>query len=154
MTSTTAAKNPERTMASRDRPPVPLAWKTCTSLPRAVRESRTASTHAVVTPNMEHAMAGADPKRSEGGAPRTMPAQASAARARMPTLIELRPAMSTTGYIIVRSLVPTYGRVSPATTVDTRTFGQPIGSAAATWLITKPALEPPSIITPDTRPWS
>jgi hypothetical protein len=52
----------------------------------------------------------------------------------------------------VRSLVPTYGRVSPATTVDTSTFGTPSGSTGAISLITKPAFDPPSTTTAATRP--
>jgi len=40
----------------------------------------------------------------------------------------LTPAMSTTEYIIVTSTEPTYGPVSPEATVETMSFGTPIGS--------------------------
>ena len=42
--------------------------------------------------------------------------------------IRLIPAMSTTEYIIVTSTEPTYGLVSPEATVETISFGTPIGS--------------------------
>ena len=41
----------------------------------------------------------------------------------------LTPAMSTTEYIIVTSTEPTYGLVSPEATVETISFGTPIGSS-------------------------
>src|SRR3712207_7196633 len=48
----------------------------------------------------------------------------------------LMPAMSTTEYVMVTSLAPTYGRVSPEASVETMSFGSPIGrsriAAAAT----------------------
>ena len=37
--------------------------------------------------------------------------------------------MSTTEYIIVTSTEPTYGLVSPEATVETMSFGTPIGNA-------------------------
>src|SRR5882724_10679361 len=63
---------------------------------------------------------------------RTIPAIAPAALARIGIETEFRPAISTTEYIIVISLVPKYWRVSPAATVDTMTLGKPIGSARMT----------------------
>jgi len=42
--------------------------------------------------------------------------------------IVFTPAMSTTEYIIVTSTEPTYGLVSPEATVETISFGTPIGS--------------------------
>ena len=43
--------------------------------------------------------------------------------------IELIPATSTIDGIITISLAPTYGAVFPDATVDTMTFGTPIGRA-------------------------
>jgi hypothetical protein len=41
----------------------------------------------------------------------------------------LRPATSTTEYIIVMSFTPTYGPTSPDVIVETMSLGRPTGSA-------------------------
>jgi len=62
------------------------------------------------------------------------------------------PATSTTEYIIVTSFVPTYGRVSPAATVETTIFGKPTGKARIALVpIVVPAL-PPRPMMPSIRP--
>ncbi len=62
------------------------------------------------------------------------------------------PATSTTEYIIVMSLVPTCGRVSPDATVETINFGTPTGNARIALLaITVPA-DPPRPAIPSSRP--
>ena len=83
----------------------------------------------VVTPNIEAAISGCS---SPSGAPCAcaMPASAPAAFVMIRAEIRLIPAMSTTEYIIVTSTEPTYGLVSPEATVDTISFGTPIGSCA------------------------
>ncbi len=62
-----------------------------------------------------------------------MPAAAAAALPRTCRDTELMPDTSTTLYIIVRSLLSTYGATSPPAMVLTRTFGTPMGSARMAW---------------------
>src|SRR4051812_10620328 len=66
--------------------------------------------------------------------------------------IWLIPAMSTTEYIIVTSTEPTYGLVSPDATVETISFGTPIGSARMAWVTSAEPPEPPSPPTASSRP--
>lgn len=56
------------------------------------------------------------------------PEIAPAALSSIPFSMELVPAMSTTLYIIVISVSPTYGPVFPLAIVDTSSLGNPIGS--------------------------
>lgn len=58
-----------------------------------------------------------------------MPAAAATALPMICVDTELMPATSTTLYIMVMSLLPTYGDTSPLAMVDTSTFGTPMGSA-------------------------
>ena len=58
--------------------------------------------------------------------------------------IRLTPAMSTTEYIIVTSTEPTYGLVSPEATVETISFGTPIGSCRIAYVASDEPPEPPS----------
>jgi hypothetical protein len=80
-----------------------------------------------VTPNIVAPTSGF--ASSSGTAPLTIPNIAPAAFAMIRADTRLTPAMSTTEYIIVTSTAPTYGRVSPDATVETRSFGTPTGSA-------------------------
>src|SRR5262249_1519581 len=108
------------------------------------------STHAVVLPNILAAMRGR--ARAADTSVSTIPTTAPAALARTRVEILLSPEMSTTEYIIVMSLLPTYGRVSPEATVETNTFGTPKGRARiALDAITVPAV-PPNPMTPSSRP--
>src|SRR3979490_618370 len=80
--------------------------------------ARARSTQGVVLPNMLAVMTGRlpmavlSPSRA-CASPAAMPTIAHAALARILVEIRFRPAMSTTEYIMVMSLVPTKGRVSP-----------------------------------------
>ena len=92
----------------------------------------------------ERPVAVAPPARS----PSPCPAIAPAALARIRAEIRLMPAMSTTEYIIVTSLAPTYGRVSPEATVETISFGTPTGSARIACVAIDVPPEPPSASDP------
>ena len=80
-----------------------------------------------MTPNIDAAISGFS-SPSGGTVAFAMPASAAAAFVRICAEIRLMPAMSTTEYIIVTSTEPTYGLVSPEATVETISFGTPIGS--------------------------
>ena len=69
---------------------------------------------------------------------------APAAFAMIRALTRLTPAMSTTEYIIVTSTAPTYGRVSPEATVETISFGTPIGSSRIACVTSADPPDPPS----------
>ena len=77
-----------------------------------------------------------------------MPTTAQAALWRMRTEIRLRPAMSTTEYIIVMSLVSTNGETSPEARVDTMTLGTPTGSARIAVVPIVVLADPPAASTP------
>ena len=81
----------------------------------------------MVTPNIEAVISGFS-SPSGGTVAFAMPASAPAALDMIRAEIRLTPAMSTTEYIIVTSTEPTYGLVSPEATVETISFGTPIGS--------------------------
>ena len=66
--------------------------------------------------------------------------------------IWLMPATSTTEYIIVMSMAPTYGRVSPDATVDTTSFGTPTGSCCIAWVTSEVPPVPPMPTMPSSRP--
>ena len=80
-----------------------------------------------MTPNIEAVISGFS-SPSGGAVAFAIPASAPAAFVMIRAEIRLTPAMSTTEYIIVTSTEPTYGLVSPEATVDTISFGTPIGS--------------------------
>ena len=80
-----------------------------------------------MTPNIDAVINGFS-SPSGGTVALAMPASAPAALVRIRAEILLMPAMSTTEYIIVTSTEPTYGLVSPEATVETISFGTPIGS--------------------------
>ena len=80
-----------------------------------------------MTPNIEAVISGFS-SRSGGTWADAMPASAAAAFVRICAEIRLMPAISTTEYIIVTSTEPTYGLVSPEATVETISFGTPIGN--------------------------
>jgi hypothetical protein len=73
---------------------------------------------------------------------------AAAAFARIRRESRFNPAMSTTEYIIVMSLIPTYGRVSPEASVETMTFGKPTGNARMADVPMVVPAEPPIEMTP------
>ena len=81
----------------------------------------------------------------------TMPTIAAAAFERIRAEMELMPATSTTDAIIAMSTAPTYGDTSPEATVETISFGSPIGSArmAAVAIVVLP--DPPAASTPSHR---
>ena len=81
-----------------------------------------------MTPNIEATTIGRSSPRS-GTVAFAIPASAPAALAMIRAETRLTPAMSTTEYIIVTSTEPTYGLVSPEATVETMSFGTPIGSS-------------------------
>ncbi len=83
-----------------------------------------------------------------------MPAIAWAALPSTRRETALRPATSTTGYIIRMSLVPTYGATFPLAIVETMTLGSPIGSARIAGVIRAVLPLPPMPITPANRPAS
>src|SRR4029079_18816193 len=84
-------------------------------------------TAAVVTPNIDATTIGRFSPSGGTLAP-AMPARAPAALAMIRAELWSARAMSTTEYIIVTSTEPTYGPVSPDATVETMSFGTPIGS--------------------------
>ena len=89
-------------------------------------------------------------RRACGGRDLAMPAIAAAAFERMGAEMRLIPAMSVTAYIIVRSVPPTYGRMSRGATAETTSFGVPTGNARIAAVAT---LEPPVPPMPsDARP--
>ena len=61
-----------------------------------------------------------------------------------------RPATSTTEYIIVMSLTPTYGATSPEAMVETITLGNPTGNSRMAVVATEVPPEPPNASTPST----
>ncbi len=150
--SSTPWTRPASTSFSIARPPVPVAWKTRQSKPRASSSSRTAVTQGVVTPNIVMAIVGFSP--AEGTGCWIMPAMAWAALPSTRRETALRPATSTTGYIIRMSLVPTYGATLPLAIVETMTLGSPIGRARMAGVISAVLPLPPMPITPATRPAS
>ena len=81
-----------------------------------------------------------------------MPASAPAALAMIRAETRLTPAMSTTEYIIVTSTEPTYGLVSPDATVETISFGTPIGSSRIACVASAEPPEPPSAPIASSRP--
>ena len=81
-----------------------------------------------------------------------MPAMAAAALPSTSREIRLRPATSTTEYMMQTSLAPTYGDTSPEAMVDTRSLGSPTGSPAMTCAAIDEPPEPPAASTPPTRP--
>jgi hypothetical protein len=85
-----------------------------------------------------------------------MPASAPAAFAMIRAETWFTPAMSTTEYIIVTSTEPTYGLVSPDATVETMSFGTPIGSSRIAWVTRAEPPEPPRPPIASSRPsaWS
>ncbi len=101
-------------------------------------------THGVVTPNIVAPMSGFfstwETKPSVAFA---IPAIPAAAFVRIFSEIPLIPAMSTTEYIIAMSVVPTYGRVSPEATVETRSLGTPTGRACIAAEMREEPPEPP-----------
>ena len=82
----------------------------------------------MVTPHIDAAISGFSATGADS-APAASPASARAAFPKIRAEMRLIPATSTTECIIVRSVVPTYALVSPAATVETISFGTPIGSA-------------------------
>ena len=72
-----------------------------------------------------------------------MPASAPAAFAMILAETLFTPAMSTTEYIIVTSTEPTYGLVSPEATVETISFGTPMGSLRIACVTSADPPEPP-----------
>ena len=81
-----------------------------------------------------------------------MPAIAPAALVRIREEIWLIPEMSTTEYIIVTSVAPTYGRVSPEATVETMSFGTPTGRSRIACAAIDELPEPPTAAAPSRRP--
>ena len=79
---------------------------------------------------------------------------ACAALARMRRETAFNPATSTTEYIIVMSLESTYGAVLPLATVESISFGSPIGSARMAAVISAVPPLPPMPITPASWPAS
>ena len=79
----------------------------------------------------------------------TMPAMAAAAFPRICRDSRLSPAMSTIGYSMAMSFVPTNGRVSPDASVETISFGKPAGSDRIAVVPMVVPAEPPREI----RPW-
>ena len=77
-----------------------------------------------------------------------MPASACAAFASTRSEMRLMPDTSVTEYIMQMSDGPTYGRTSPDATVDTITFGTPIGSRRIACVASAVPPEPPA----ETRP--
>ena len=75
-----------------------------------------------------------------------------AALARIRVEIRLIPATSTTEYIIVTSVEPTYGLVSPDATVETISFGTPTGSARIACVASVVPPVPPSAPIASSRP--
>ena len=114
--------------------------------------SRILLTQGVVTPNMEAATM----RRfvAAGASCPTMPQMAPAALERIRRDNRFRPAISTGEYMSVTSLTPTYGATSPDATVETISFGTPVGNvciAAAAMFVPPP---PPSASAPWNRPAS
>ena len=112
-------------------------------------------TAAVVTPNIEATTIGFSSPSGGTVAP-AIPASAPAAFAMILAETRFTPAMSTTEYIIVTSTEPTYGLVSPDATVETISFGTPIGSCRIAWVTSAEPPEPPSPPIASSRPsaWS
>ena len=81
-----------------------------------------------------------------------IPAIAPAALVRIREEIWLIPEMSTTEYIIVTSVAPTYGRVSPEATVETMSFGTPTGRSRIACAAIDELPEPPTAAAPSRRP--
>ena len=81
----------------------------------------------------------------------TIPQIAAAAFVRIRREIGLRPAMSTTEYIIVMSFTSTYGVVFPEAIVDSITFGTPNGSSRIAAVIMVVPPPPPRPRTPVKR---
>ena len=75
-----------------------------------------------------------------------------AALARIMAEIRLIPAMSTTEYIIVTSVEPTYELVSPEATVETISFGTPTGSRRIASVASAVPPVPPSAPIASNRP--
>ena len=91
-----------------------------------------------------------------GTVARAIPASAPAAFDMIRADTWLTPAISTTEYIIVTSTEPTYGLVSPDATVETMSFGTPIGSRRIAVVAIAEPPEPPSAPIASSRPseWS
>ena len=85
-----------------------------------------------------------------------MPAIAAAAFASMRAEIELTPAISVTDAIIVMSVLPIYGDVSPDAIVESINFGTPTGSARMALVAIAVPPDPPAARMPSNRPspWS
>lgn len=77
-----------------------------------------------------------------------MPQIAPAALARIRRDSGLSPAMSSTEYIMVTSLTPTYGAVSPEAMVETMSLGTPTGSRRIAAVARAVPPPPPSPNTP------
>ena len=148
VTSITPASRPESTSFSIDWPPVPVAWK--------VRQSYcsssalvTACTQGVVTPNMVRPMAGLVVVwLLSRGAFRIMPASAWAALDSTRSEMRLMPETSVTAYIMQMSAGPTYGLTSPEATVDTMTFGTPMGRRRMAAVASAVPPDPPAEMMP------
>src|SRR6185312_4122494 len=82
-------------------------------------------------------------------------AMAATATAALPSTVRdtrLIPATSTTEYISVTSLAPTYGDTSPDAMVETNSFGKPTASPAITAAAIDDPPDPPAASTPWMRP--
>ncbi len=112
-------------------------------------------TAGVVTPNIEATTIGFS-SPSGGTVARAIPASAPAAFAMIRADTRFTPAMSTTEYIIVTSTEPTYGLVSPEATVETISFGTPIGNSRIAWVTSAEPPDPPRPPIASRRPsaWS
>ncbi len=116
--SSTPASIPDRARASSARPPEPVAWNTSTSYPSSVEAGAggvdRGRRHPEHRRGDERTVSAAGDARRRGRRARgPSPAIAAAALPRRRGTAWLMPAMSTTLYIIVTSLAPTYGDTSP-----------------------------------------